>query len=75
MAPLLVAKRRNLMGALEDCHIQDALYRMSSVYVCPECNRYVRPYSDYRGTPRFKHMTRSPKCSYSRPIRQKSRTR
>lgn len=72
MVSLVVAKRRNLKGDLEDCHIQDALYRMSSVYLCPECNRYVRPHSDHRGTPRFKHMTRSPKCSYSRTRRRKA---
>ena len=62
MAKMVMAKRRNLMGELEDCHIRDAIYRMSSIYVCPECGRYVRPNSD---GPRFKHMTVSPNCTFS----------
>lgn len=71
MPPLLIAKRRTLMGSLEDCRIQDALYRTSSVYLCPECARYVRPYSSYSGSPTFKHMTKSPKCSFSGGARRK----
>jgi len=51
MPPLLVAKRRTLMGDLEDCAIRDALYRIASVYLCPECARYVRPYNSDRGRP------------------------
>ncbi|EJL57934.1 hypothetical protein PMI09_00639 [Rhizobium sp. CF122] len=71
MPPLLVAKRRILMGDLEDCAIRNALYRTASVYICPECGRYVRPYSSDNDAPRFKHMTKSPKCSYSGGARRK----
>lgn len=67
MAVMLVAKRRTLLGELEDCAIQDALYRRQCIFLCPECNRYVRPHDSLDGQPRFKHMTRSPKCSYSQP--------
>ena len=61
---LLLAKRRNLMGELENCDIKDALYRSASVFLCPECGRYVRPYKEEAG-PRFKHLTTSPTCIYS----------
>lgn len=64
MTMLIIAKRRNLLGELEDCSIESALYLRKSVYLCPECGKYVLPYSDYTG-PRFKHMRRSPDCSYS----------
>lgn len=62
---MLVAKRRNLLLQLEDCTIQEALYKPQSVYLCPG-RRFVRPHGN-RDTPRFKHMTRPPKCSYSQP--------
>ncbi|WP_431322209.1 hypothetical protein [Rhizobium sp. YTU87027] len=62
---LLIAKRRNLMGELEDIDAFDAVHRASSsTYLCPECGRYVRPYGEEAG-PRFKHLTTSPTCSYS----------
>lgn len=72
MAAMLVAKRRNLLFQLEDCTIQEALYKPQSVYLCPECGRFVRPHDILDG-PRFKHMTRSQKCSYSRPSARNGR--
>jgi hypothetical protein len=71
MTKMIMAKRRNLMGGLDDCHIRDAIYRPTSVYICSECGRYVRPNSD---GPRFKHMTVSPNCSYSSRTRRKARS-
>ena len=57
------AKRRNLMGEFEDCHIDGASPICS--YRCPECGKPVRPYCDGVWGPEFKHNGRQRDCSFS----------
>jgi hypothetical protein len=67
------AKRRNLMGELEDCHIDHASPMCS--YLCPECGHYVRPYRDGVWGPEFKHNVLQRDCSFSGLRRKKKAVR
>ena len=64
MTILLKANRRTILRELEEFSIQDALYKRSSIYLCPECGKLVVPHSD-PVRPRFKHKVENRDCSFS----------
>lgn len=65
MAPMLRAKRWTPTAGWHECSIFDATFLRKAVYRCLVCDRHVVPHGDMP-TARFKHVTVSPNCPYSR---------
>ena len=65
MPAMLRAKRWTPTQGWRECSIGDAISARSVVYRCLECDRLVVPHGGLMNA-KFKHVTVSPNCSYSR---------
>lgn len=65
MAPMLRAKLWTPTRDWHECSIYEATFHRKGTYRCIHCNRHVVPHGTMP-TARFKHVTASPNCPYSR---------